>query len=247
MHSQSVLPTPFEVSRMVGGVPSRPDCNEHAYHNPEAVDVHTCSTSPCAVVKAMHTVELLEHMLSFLPTRQIVVLQTVNKRWCSLIQSSPQLLPHLFIEPRWRHPSKDFQLLRLTTIPGLEIKRGDAVHLGQWVEVRISLGAAQTIAALKDNDAIPSHTADPLITQPPLRAMSGFRHGSNRTSKTHWKISCDAGITLGFMADVAQDILRKNKHGDSYKSVFKAIVSFGVQSDAAPRMRSTTRTVTKVR
>jgi hypothetical protein len=108
------------------------------------------------------------------------------------------------------------------------------------------LAAAQMIVALSGNGATPHCTADLLITQPPLRAMSAFRIGSNRTSKAHLKMFCDAGITLGFVADVAQDMLKKNKHGDSYESVFKAIVSFGAQSDAAPRMRSTTRTVTKI-
>lgn len=68
----------------------------------------------------------------------------------------------------------------------------------------------------------------------------------------HTKMSCDAGITLGFLAEVAQWIFEKHERllqveslGDKVV-VFKAIVSYCVQSDAAPRMRSATRTVTEI-
>jgi hypothetical protein len=236
---------PVEVSRIVGGTPLRPALHEHG-SSTQPVDAHTCSMRDCAVVKAMETIEVLEHILTFVPSRQIVLLQMVNKTWRLLINNSPQLYPHLFIEPRWRHPAKAFRLLHLTTMPGLSIKRGDSVHLGQWVEARMSLAAAQKIADLKSNDANFQNTADLLITQPPLRAISAFVYGSKKTPKAHSKMFCDAGITLDFMADVAQVVLKNNKHGDNAESVFKAIISFGVQSDAAPRMRSTTRTVTKV-
>jgi hypothetical protein len=69
---------------------------------------------------------------------------------------------------------------------------------------------------------------------------------------THAKLSCDAGITLGFLAEVAEwmfekreRLLQREDHSNTVV-VFKAIVSYYVQSDAAPRMRSATRTVTEI-
>ena len=98
------------------------------------------------MAKAVNTIEILEHVCTFLPSRQVLSLRLVNKKWRSLVYDSPQLSLHLFVEPRWSHPATEFQLL-LLTVPGLEIKRGDPVRLGQWVEVRMSLGAAKEILA----------------------------------------------------------------------------------------------------
>ena len=96
--------------------------------------------------RAVNTVEILEHVCTFLSTRQVLSLQMVNKKWRSLVYASPQLSLHLFVEPRWSHPATEFQLL-LLAIPGLEIRRDDPVHLGQWVEVRMSLNAAKQVLA----------------------------------------------------------------------------------------------------
>lgn len=108
--------------------------------------------------------------------------------------------------------------------------------------------------------------ADLFITQPPLKGIQGFLvDAQDATSETanpedqqitasmaHAKMSCDAGITLGFLAEVAQWMFEKHERllqveslGDKVV-VFKAIVSYCVQSDAAPRMRSATRTVTEI-
>lgn len=246
------------------------------------------------MVRAMDTTEILEHICSFLPTRQLLSLQLVNKTWRSLIWDSPQLSLHLFVLPRWSFPATDFQLL-LLAIPGLEIKRGDPVHLGQWVEVRMTLGAAKTIttaakyvapstkkithagnqlvprpfkcrsSAVRVMPATPS-VPNLLITQPPLKGMHAFlvdAHGVTAEAvipedrqitvpTAHAKLSCDAGITLGFLAEVAEwmfekreRLLQREDHQNTVV-VFKAIVSYYVQSDAAPRMRSATRTVTEI-
>jgi hypothetical protein len=77
------------------------------------------------------------------------------------------------------------------------------------------------------------------------------------------KLACDAGITLGFMAEAANFLLRdlellasggqgsEDQNGKQQREkdvvvVFRAIVSFCAQTDGAPRMRSGTRFVTKV-
>lgn len=108
--------------------------------------------------------------------------------------------------------------------------------------------------------------ADLFITQPPLKGMQAFLvDAQNVTLDTacpkdrrttapiaHAKMSCDAGITLGFLADVTEWMFEKHEKLIQVENlgnkvvVFKAIVSYCVQSDAAPRMRSATRTVTEI-
>lgn len=229
------------------------------------------------MVKAMNTIEILEHICTFLAPIDVLQLQMVNKKWRSLVVHSPQLSPHLFVEPQWSHSAINFQLL-LLAVPGLEIKRDGPVHLGQWVEVRMSLAAAKEILATARKNKITSlrpvppilllrpNFADLFITQPPLKGMQAFlvdAHDVSRETatpedqqtvapKAHAKMSCDAGITLGFLAEVTEWMFEKRErplqaenHQDKV-AVFKAIVSYCVQSDAAPRMRSATRTVTEI-
>lgn len=119
----------------------------------------------------------------------------------------------------------------------------------------------------------PLHS-DLVITQPPIVGMQAFivdvdttlpdrpastsaeddddQEVKNTTiPAVHSKISCDAGITLGFVASVAQTMLTpamlsndRDEHKD-HKVIFTAIVSY-CQSDTAPRKRSGTRMVTTV-
>ena len=112
---------------------------------------------------------------------------------------------------------------------------------------------------------------DLFITQPPVVGMQAFlilpssngiqREGSPdpRDNSLHdsdedeqlsacAKLSCDAGITLGFLAETAQSLLapRKAAHEErETKVLFKAIVSF-CKSEAAPRKRSLARSVTRI-
>jgi hypothetical protein len=247
------------------------------------------------MMRALNTIEILEHICIFLPTREVLPLQLVNQKWCSLVTESPQLSIRRFLEPHWSHPATNFQMLILA-IPGFAIKRGDPVHLGQWVEVRMTLEAAKEIMATVENIPDAGNATFPLhprvlfnfrrstvrvapprsstrpnhaklfITQPPLKAMQAFLVNAHdaplETSglggrqitvpRAHAKMSCDAGITLGFLAEVAEwmfekrhRLLQREDHQNTVV-VFKAIVSHCVQSDAAPRMRSATRTVTEI-
>jgi hypothetical protein len=298
--SISRLPMPIETSHIVSGKTSLPSAGEHTESH-SLVRPHSCEHPECAVAKVFETLELLEHVLTFLPTSQILSLQQLNKRWNSLITSSPRLRLHHFVKPQWRRPVSDFQLLPLA-LPGLEIKRGSAVHMGHWLEVHLDLAATQQILDTRSgspaksslsrspsyaydfvctrpeslressiSSSLPAY-ADLLITQPPLKGMVAYLGDSdddalNRASSAtgsseqlssafpaaHSKISCDAGISLGFVAEVAETLLKPRKTGgkvkhreDRRRVVFKAIVSYGVQSDAAPRIRSTTRTVTSI-
>jgi hypothetical protein len=296
----SRLPMPIETSHIASGRTSLPSACEHT--EPQSlVRPHSCGNSECAVAKVLETPELLENVLTFLLTSQILSLQLLNKSWNSLIRSSPRLRLHLFVKPQWRHPASDFQLLPLA-IPGLEIRRGSAVHLGHWVEVRVNLAAVYHIMNTRGGshaksglrrsphfandflcttlnsshdptvDPLLLHHADLLITQPPLKGMVAYlvdsndaalNRGSSATESSeqhssafpaaHSKISCDAGISLGFVADVTETLLKNRKRAVKAKIyehksevVFKAFVSYGVQSDAAPRIRSTTRNVTSI-
>jgi hypothetical protein len=283
------LPAPVEVLRRIGGRPLRPNFFEQVSAGP--VHPHTCNSLDYAMVKALNAIEILEHICTFLPTRQVPSLQLVCKKWCSLVDESPRLVLHLFVEPLWSYPATEFRLIRLAA-SGLEIKRGDPVHWGQWVEVRMTLEAAQEIMAatkttpktgtrfflLCSQDTFncrrstvrkPSrrpNLADLLITQPPLKGMQAFLVDTQGATletagpedqpitvqTAHAKMSCDAGITLGFLAEVAEWMFEKHERllqGEDHAekvAVFKAIVSHCVQSDAAPRMRSATRTVTEI-
>lgn len=299
-----LLPLPSETSHITRRKPSQPlpvETQQSQRHLPQ----HTCDTVNCAAKKVLSTPELLENILIHLSSKDSLSFQLVSRTWHNLITTSPSLRLHHFIEPQWRRPTPDFQLLPCTFIPGMDIRRGEPVHLGQWIEVEMTLGAAQVIAttATRPHDQSPSNdiraqksnalshdvfsepwtpatlpqTASLLITQPPVVGMQALvvdgQHPDlpatsdteespiqqhDRTTSLIWKLACDAGITLGFMADVAQRLLRDHRDrsdGESergqqdegeMKVVFRAIVSFCSQTDIAPRRRSGTRFVTGV-
>jgi len=122
----------------------------------------------------------------------------------------------------------------------------------------------------------PQQIADLLLTQPPLvgvqasvvavggdedsRSQDREASDSNEPKElARSKLACDAGITLGFMAEAVNFLLRDlellsdgegSEDGKQQRKdvvvVFRAIVSFCAQTDGAPRMRSGTRFVTKV-
>lgn len=115
--------------------------------------------------------------------------------------------------------------------------------------------------------------ADLHISQPPLLGMQAYLiHQTSTTTTTSGprtaslaaaastsqrepqaiaKVSCDSGITLGFLAETAQDLLTSQTSGPSnageVKVVFKAIISF-CESDSTPRRstRRNQRTVTRL-
>lgn len=142
----------------------------------------------------------------------------------------------------------------------------------------MSLAAAKGILATAKKNKISSlrpvppilmlrpNYADLFVTQPPLKGMQAFLVDAHDVKsetatpedqqtvapKAHAKMSCDAGITLGFLAEVTEwmfekreRLLQAENHQDKV-AVFRAIVSYCVQSDAAPRMRSATKTVTEI-
>ena len=109
---------------------------------------------------------------------------------------------------------------------------------------------------------------DLFVTQPPVVGMQAFLTASpsatsSASAKDSWdgessedevnypapcaKLSCDAGITLGFLAETAQSLLPSSPQagGGEAKVVFKAIVSF-CKGEAAPRKRGTNRSVTRI-
>lgn len=292
------LPIPTHVSQISSGRSSESEAVAPPPSQP--LEPHRCERPACSVNKVFETTELLEHILTFIPTRQILLLQRTSKKWNMLIRESPALRLHCFVEPQWQLPGSRFELLPLA-LTGLNVRRGSPVHLGQWIEIDISPDAVATISKqrkqsrqtarspaffydFEDRDAapirqtasLPPNPNDLMISRPPLTNMQAFlvpmdnpaattTGGSLKTADTghgeveessnaqnssssevpsaHSKIACDAGVTLGFMADVAENLLKKttDKH-----VVFKAIISFCSQSDAAPGKRSNNRWVTKI-
>lgn len=63
------------------------------------------------------------------------------------------------------------------------------------------------------------------------------------------KVHCEAGITLGFLAETTQSLLMDTKHSeipDARTVLYKAIVSFTTPTGAT-RRRGTARTVTRLK
>ncbi|KAK3069040.1 hypothetical protein LTR53_012935 [Teratosphaeriaceae sp. CCFEE 6253] len=99
------------------------------------------------------------------------------------------------------------------------------------------------------------------ITQPPILGMQGSITGPTGTPVSETlddvsaddeaagcaKVSCDAGVTLGFLAETAETLLVESRMQgiSALKVVFKAIVSF-TRAEPAPMKRGTARTVTKI-
>ncbi|KAK5724386.1 hypothetical protein LTR15_004431 [Elasticomyces elasticus] len=95
------------------------------------------------------------------------------------------------------------------------------------------------------------------ITQPPILGIQAFivapsdatngERGEDGTPELAAcaKLSCDAGITLGFLAETVEALLASSKHEAGVKVLFKAIVSFP-QSEIAPRKRGVARSVTRI-
>ena len=102
------------------------------------------------------------------------------------------------------------------------------------------------------------------VTQPPVLGMQAFivyldkdenkqnfDEDGDETSDDELracaKLSCDAGIALGFLAETAQSLLNSQKAGPSnakdVRVVFKTIMSF-CGPEQAPKKRNRTRTVT---
>lgn len=294
------LPIPTHISRISSGRSS--ELGVIATPPSQSVEPHVCERPTCSVNKVFETTELLEHILTFIPTRQILLLQRTCSKWNTLIRESPTLRLHRFVEPQWQLPGSQFELLPLA-LPGLTIRRGPPVHLGQWIEICIKPDAVATIlkqrkqsrqtarspaffydfddlnvAPIRQPASLQPNPNDLMVSQPPLTNMQAFlvpseeppatttggsseaaatSHGEgegerssnaqssspNEVPSAHSKIACDAGVTIGFMADVAESLLEKttDKH-----VVFKAIISFCSPSDAAPRKRSSNRWVTKI-
>lgn len=292
------LPIPTQVSRISSGRSS--EAVVVAPPPPQPLEPHVCERPTCSVNKVFETTELLEHILKFISTRQILLFQRTCSKWNTLIRESPTLRLHRFVEPQWQLPGSQFELLPLA-LPGLTIRPGPPVHLGQWIEICISHDAVATIlkqrkqprqatrspaffydfddlnvSQVRQTTSLQPNPNDLMVSQPPLTNMQAFLitseeppatslggssevaaidHGEGEGSSNsessnesevpsaHSNIACDAGVTLGFMADVAENLLKKttDKH-----VVFKAIISFCSPSDAAPRKRSSNRWVTKI-
>lgn len=256
------LPLPIETARITSGRPMGNFIGRPLRAEP--LVPHICSSDECAVTTVLETPEILEQILNYLQPAEILPFQLVNKKWQALMHDSPALYPSLFVEPRWTRPASNFQLLQLPSImaPGLTIRKCEQIHLGQWVEVRMDRNTASKLDRLCHDSA-----PDYMIVQPPVTSFLGYLiransdtpeprfitgndsamgSSSTRDIEPHHKINRDSGISLGQLAHHADRFLQKSKHHDKTHVVFRAIVSFSAQTDAAPRMRSTTTRVTTV-
>lgn len=295
------LPTLDEQTRVVGFHGASTSVIQPSESPP--LERHFCDAAVCAVSKLFETTELLELVLSFLGTKDILALRRTSTHWNQTIQQSPQLRLHFFYYPQFTRPAAEFQLLPLN-IPGLSIDLGRPLQLGHWIHVSFNREAARKISpdpkpskrvrsrsifeglrgglgpragTSSETDTWPAckvaetingtlQYEDLFITQPPLVGMQAFITSSS--DRDWWddgsygdaeyesddddrpvacaKLACDAGITLGFLAETAQSLLAEKKKGDADARVtFKAIVSFG-KTESTPRKRSFARTVTRI-
>ena len=137
------LPAPAEQSHRVGLGDASSTKPEPPPSRP--LEQHICNTQTCAVVRALATTELLELILSFLETKDVLSLRQTSRHWNSTVQASPQLRLHFFTYAQWCRPGAQFQLLPLS-VPGLTIELGKEIHLGQWVIVSLTPEAARRIS-----------------------------------------------------------------------------------------------------
>lgn len=292
------LPAPSEQTRTVGTRNTSTSGEELTASAP--VERHVCNAAVCAVTTLLETTELLEIILSSLPTRGILNLRRVSRHWNATIQQSPQLRLHFFYYPQFMWPADEFRLLPLS-MPGLSIDLGAPIHLGQWIQVSLTSEVARRISpkppptrrvrsrsffeglrgglgtrAGPSTDPWPTSSAkaaetvnstlqyaDLFITQPPVVAMQAFVLSDPGRTLAYEddaaddydedvpvacaKLACDAGITLGFLAETAQSLLSSNKvvGNDGARVAFRAIVSF-CKNDSAPRKRSFARSITSI-
>lgn len=299
------LPTPDEQSR-------REDRGEPTETVPAPVEApplsqHACSAPVCAVIKAFETTELLECILSFLDTTDVLSLRRTGRQWNTTVQSSPYLRLHFFTYPQWERPTTEYQLLPVN-LSGVVIEAGEPIHLGQWVKASMTLQAAKRICpeprqrvrarsifeglrgglGRSSSDAWPGSTPatpatggvkyeDLKIVQPPLLGMQAYiirgdsalesaadpatslaamslDAGAPAADEGHpavAKLSCDSGITLGFLAETTHELLGSQTGGSSSASgtrvEFRAIISFCANDASARRTsRRNLRTVTRI-
>ncbi len=263
---------------------------------------HFCSAEKCSILTVFETTELLESILQYLETPDVLVLRRTDRSWHDLVQRSLQLRLHFFTYAQWNRPAVDFQLLPLK-LPGLKIERGDEVPRGQWIVISMTRAAALQIARDANDDRrvrarsifeglrgglgrrrrSPDDTwpsvkpratfTDPqeydglFVTQPPLLGMQAYHldtiigpspaarqsdlpGDSDHLTAPQAKLSCEAGITLGFLAETALSLLSACEAGPSTageaKVAFTAIMSF-TEPDLRRRTRSAKRTVVSLR
>lgn len=295
------LPCPDEQSLRYGQKRTDSRTDEPELSQALALENHICNSAICAVSRVFETTELLELIVSFLDTRDIINLRRTNRQWNDTICESPQLRLHFFTYGEWARPGAQFQILPLS-LPGLSIELGDELHLGRWIIVSLTPKAAKRISPSPppsrrirarsifeglrgglgsrphgSNDTWPVSRSTPttnstvqyeelLVTQPPVLGMQAFIvYSSNELEdksatavegesldddlRACAKLSCDAGITLGFLAETAQSLLNSQKAGPSnskdVRVVFKTIMSF-CSAETAPKKRSGTKTVTPI-
>ena len=295
------LPAPDEQSLRYGQ--SRTDSATDDQESIATSDLqdHTCESAVCAVARVFETTELLELILSFLETKDVISLRRTSKQWNSTVCESPQLRLHFFTYGQWARPGSQFQLLPLS-VPGLSIGLGDELHLGRWIKITFTPECAKRISRNADptrrvrarsifeglrgglgsrrrgsNDTWPATKPTPntnstlqyedlLVTQPPLLGMQAFIvFTDDEQEKENFcdpddesppsellpcaKLSCDAGITLGFLAETAQSLLNSQPAGPSTATdarvAFKGIMSF-CPAETTPKRRTRTRIVTPI-
>ena len=105
---------------------------------------HECSSVSCSVAKVFQTPELLELILSFVDTQDIITLRTTCKMWNGIMKTSPQLRFHYFVIPQWNRNPINFQLLDFN-LNGLSIKLGESLETGFWIYVTMDAQAARKI------------------------------------------------------------------------------------------------------
>ncbi|EME48366.1 hypothetical protein DOTSEDRAFT_29825 [Dothistroma septosporum NZE10] len=250
---------------------------------------HTCSAAECAITKVFETTELLELVLGFLGTSDVLGLQRINKQWNEIIQESPLLRLHYFVNPQWSRRPQDYQLLDVN-MSGFTIASGEPVEMGRWIEVTMTRAAASRICpngrvrsrALSVHEGLrglrraretaiintqaPELIASQLqheslyVIQPPIAGLQAFAVDSQPAEagassspsrgampRVMAKIHCDTGITLGFLAEAVQKLLRSAGEGDDDMDeiLFKAIVSFAPAA-SKPKKRDGRRSVVRL-
>lgn len=143
----SVRPNLVAVSQIHSGGSVSPESEAEEPQEPPPsipLEQHVCSAEACAVSKVFETTELLEIILKFLDTDNVLALRRTSSKWNAVTKKSPTLRLHFFVHPRWDLHPQNFELLDLK-IPGLSIERGDPLDMGHWVLIKMNTAAARRI------------------------------------------------------------------------------------------------------
>lgn len=139
-------PNPTEQALRIGpGVSRVEPLSTAAAASSISLRVHQCDRVECAAQRVLATTELLEQILSYQTTHDVLELRRVARMWQQTVDESPYLRRHRFIRAQWRRHPSTFILLAMSA-PGISIGLSGTSEAEQRVVVILTPETAAKIA-----------------------------------------------------------------------------------------------------